>query len=268
MNNRAPFVLALLCSAFVSTASALNPNDVAEAARILDKVTRIANETQVLTPGAELVAPTPREDTQGKFLSPYRSDGELTDWANKAINATAGAAVAGAATDKATDSAVNQLAGKVPGGALVGGLLKKKAKNKAQELGAVTAVGGWDYIRKTSDISFDSADELAVYMHATHSGADAQFAKALGAAFSVYPALKDAYEPAVRNAYAYAAAHAPKVEVPPAPEVIVAAAPEVPAVPVATAEVVVPVAVATAIPAQPEVPAEVVTATPVPAAGP
>jgi hypothetical protein len=244
MNSRALTVLALLCSAFVSQASALSPTDAAAAARIIENVTRIAHDTQILTPGAELQAPTPRDDTQGKFLSPYKSDGELADWANRAINATAGAVVAGAATDKATDTAVNQLAAKVPGGALVGGLLKKKAKDKAQEIGAVTAVGGWKYIRKTSDISFDSADELAVYMHATHSSADADFAKALGAAFSVYPELKDTYEPAVRNAYAYAAANAPSVEVP-APEVIVAAAPEIPAVPVVTAEVVVPVAVAT-----------------------
>lgn len=256
MNSRALFVFALLCGAFVSSASALSPHDVAEAARILDNVTRIANETQVLTPGAELVAPTPREDTTGKFLSPYRSDGALTDWANKAIRATAGSAVAGAAADKATDSAVNQLAGKVPGGALVGGLLKKKAKDKAKEVGAVTAIGGWDYIRKTSDISFDSADELAVYMHATHSGADAEFAKALGAAFSVYPALKEAYEPAVRNAYAYAAAHAPKVEVPPAPEVVVPAAVEVPAVPETPSVQATPTVVATPLAPEEAAPAE------------
>ena len=241
MNNRALLALALLGSACIPQASALNPNDVAEAARVIDRVTRIANETQVLTPGAELEAPTPRNDTKGKFISPYRSDGELADWANRAINATAGAVVAGEATDRATGSAVNQLAGKVPGGALVGGLLKKKAKDKAKELGAVTAVGGWDYIKKTSDLSFNSADELAVYMHATHSDTDVDFAKALSAAFSVYPELKDAYEPAVRNAYAYAAARAPKVVVPPAPEVVM---PAVPAVPAATAEVVVPVAVA------------------------
>lgn len=246
MTNRALTVLALLCSAFIPQASALNPGEVAEAARILDKVTKIANETQILTPGAEIVAPTPRDDTQGMFLSPYRSDGALADWAKKAISATAGAAVAGAAADKATDSAVNQLAAKVPGGAIVGGLFKKKAKDKAKEMGAVTAVGGWDYIRKTSDISFDSADDLAVYMHATHSGADAEFAKALGAAFSVYPTLKDAYEPAVRNAYAYAAAHTPSA-VPPAPGVVVPGAPAVPATP---AEVVVPVAVAVATPVE------------------
>jgi hypothetical protein len=259
MNNRAPFVLALLCGAFITSASALNPNDVAEASRVLDKVTRIANETQLLAPDAELVAPTPREDTEGKFLSPYRSDGELAEWASKAIRATAGSAVAGAATDKATNSAVNQLAGKVPGGALVGGLLKKKAKDKAKEVGAVTAIGGWDYVRKTSDISFDTADDLAVYMHATHSGADAEFAKALGATFSVYPALKEAYEPAVRNAYAYAASHAPQVVVPPVPL-------DVPAVPTATevAEVVTAVAVADGVPPAPTVEAVPVTADPVP----
>jgi hypothetical protein len=256
MNNRAPVVLALLCSAFVTSAFALNPNDVAEAARILDNVTRIANETQILTPGAELVAPEPRNDTKGRFLSPYRSDGGLADWANKAIRATAGSAVAGAAADKATDSAVNQLAAKVPGGALVGGMFKKKAKDKAKEVGAVTAIGGWDYIRKTSDISFNSADDLAVYMHATHSGADAEFAKALGAAFGVYPELKETYEPAVRNAYAHASARAPKVEVPPVPGISVPAAVEVPTAPEKPSAQVTPTGVATPVAPAEAAPAE------------
>jgi len=194
----------LVFLAFVAVAplaASLDPKDIVEASRLIEKIAKLSAEIKAVTPTAALVAPEPRRDNAGRYLSPYKADGTLTAWAQKAIQTAAGSAVGRAVGDKVGDKAAGALASKVPGGALVGGLLKKKVKDKAGEVGAKAAVGGADFMRSTSDISFDSADALAVYLQAKHASIDANFAQALAATFGLYPDLRENYEPAVKAAY-------------------------------------------------------------------
>jgi len=65
----------------------------------------------------------------------------------------------------------------------------------------VQALGGWDYIKETSDLSFNSTMNLVVYLHVNYAAAGPDFAKAVGAAMRVYPRLGGAYEPAIKRAY-------------------------------------------------------------------
>ena len=187
----------------------LDPKDIVEASRIIEKVSKISAEIKAVTPAATLTAPEPRRDSAGKFLSPYRADGTLTPWAQKAVQAAAGSAAGNYVGDKVGDKAAGALAGKIPGGALVGGLLKKKVKEKTAETGALLAVGGADFMKSTSDLSFDSADELAVYLQVKHADIDKNFVQALAATFGIYPTLRATYEPAVKAAYSGQVQYAP-----------------------------------------------------------
>ena len=179
----------------------ISPQEWAKAAKIVREIQELSTNIQLVSPDATPQVPKPREDTEGKYISPYRSDGTLAAWAEKAIGSGAGAAVGNLAGKELEKAATKELAGKIPGGAALGGLFGRKAKKTLAETAAVKAVGGWDFIKESSDLSFDSTMDLAVYLHVTYAGVDPDFAKAVGAAMGVYPRLVGAYEPAIKRAY-------------------------------------------------------------------
>jgi hypothetical protein len=80
------------------------------------------------------------------------------------------------------------------------GTIKKKGK----EMGAVAAVGGAEFIKKSSDQSFNNLDDYSVYMHVAHSK-EGGYQQALAAAMAIYPSLENTYEVAVKKAYELAA---------------------------------------------------------------
>ena len=194
-----PTLLFLAASGAVS--AQLDPQEFAKATRLVEELRALTRKIEAVSPGTRIDVPEPRHDTEGKYLSPYRADGTLTEWAQKSIGGAVGAALGHAAGDQLGKLATKELARKVPGGAVIGGLFGRKAKKALQETAAVKALGGWDYLKATSDLSFDSTMELAVYLHANHSGADPNFAHALGATMSVYPRLRGNYKRAIERAY-------------------------------------------------------------------
>jgi hypothetical protein len=174
-------------------AAAIDPSIMAEIAKaqvILGQVQQLMDTYAELT--VDLEAPEPRYNNKGKFLLPYTSEGEPTEWADKILQAEAAKFVG----DKAGDMAVNALASKVPFGGLAGGFVKKKAKESA----AVMAMGGKKFIKKTSDLSFNNLDDYAVYLQARH-GSDPDFKMMLAAAMGLYPDLEHRYTIAVKKAY-------------------------------------------------------------------
>jgi hypothetical protein len=84
----------------------------------------------------------------------------------------------------------------VPGGGLASGFLKKKGK----EAGAMAALGGPEFIKKSSSLSFDTAEDYAVYLHAK-AGKSADYSKAVQAAIALYPDLEKSYTASVTAAY-------------------------------------------------------------------
>ncbi|NNF67664.1 MAG: hypothetical protein HKM98_09160 [Gammaproteobacteria bacterium] len=182
-------LLTALTLALTLPAFAASPADVAAAARVVAKTTKML-EKYALS-GVELEAPEARADADGKYVAPYLVDGELTAWAEKALQASIGSA----AGKEAGGKAAGMLAQKVP----FGGLMGKKVKDKAGAQGAVVAAGGWEFIRSSSDQSFDKVDDIAVYMHVTHADS-AGYSEALSAAFDIYPDLKKRYSGAIKKA--------------------------------------------------------------------
>ena len=182
-------LLALLSTpAFAISANTMA--DITKAQIIIGKAMEIATKFAKYT--IDLEAPKVRKNNRGKFLVPYDKDGNLTAWAEKALNAKIGAA----AGEKAGQMAGNAVASKVPFGGLASGFMKKKGK----ETGAMAALGGKKFIKKSSSYSLNNIEDYAVYLHVVHSK-DLGYTQALAAAMALYPDLEFRYDAAINKAY-------------------------------------------------------------------
>ncbi len=188
----------LLALAFLPVARAADVADLARAQLLFAKVMNGLDQYKKISVAAGSiqaapVAPQPVANKGGKFFAPYDANGQLTAWANKALAANVGAAVGAKAGEKAGQMA----ASRIP---LAGGLLAMGAKKKGKELGALAAVGGADFVKESSSVSFNSVQDLALYMHLNHA-AGADYVKAFAATMAIYPELEKTYENTIRGAY-------------------------------------------------------------------
>lgn len=147
-----------------------------------------------LQPTPTMVAPSPLENSSGKYMSPYTSDEVVAEWVDKAINAKVGASIGSTAGRMAGEKMMEN----VP---FVGGFLGKSMGESMGRRIALESVGGEDFIRETSDLSFNNVNDLALFLFVEHSQRE-NFQSVLSATQEIYPDLKTAYEPAVRRAVA------------------------------------------------------------------
>jgi hypothetical protein len=158
-----------------------------------------------LPPAAALVAPTPIAGNTGKFMSPYTAAGEPAGWVAKAQGSAAGAVGSMAGNyigDKVAEQASAKVASMVPvpGLGLLAGRAARAASGAAAKGATQAAVGGGEaFIKSSSDQSFDSLQDLAIYLYVNHSSR-ADYAAALAATAAVYPEFQASYLPAVQSA--------------------------------------------------------------------
>lgn len=181
---------------------------IVKAQVVLGQVTQVVNkykEVQALLDEGTLTLDyeQPIQGNTGKFLFPFDEAGNATEWANKALAAKVGAMAA----EKATDSAINAAVARVP----FGGLMAGAAKSKAKGAGAVVAVGGWDYIKENSTLSFDRLDDYSIYLHSEYNGLP-EYESALAAAMAIYPKLEKSHKVYINKAYKKARKEARKLE--------------------------------------------------------
>ncbi|GAB5560329.1 MAG: hypothetical protein SynsKO_19760 [Synoicihabitans sp.] len=191
--SRAGLLAVAVFFAPFSSSAAIDPSimgEIAKAQIIIGQIQEIRDTMNALT--VDLKAPKPRYDNKGKFLLPYTQEGEPTEWAGKIVQSQVGKM----AGEKAGNMAANALASKVPFGGLAGGFMKKKAKESA----AVMAMGGKKFIKETSDQSFKSLEDYAVFLQARH-GNDPDFKMTLAAAVALYPDLEHRFAGYVKKAY-------------------------------------------------------------------
>lgn len=132
-----------------------------------------------------------RNDNQGEYMSPYTSDGVLAEWVNIGSNASiggtvgsgVGAAAGGMIADKALES--------VPFGGLIGSIVGSKAGEEVGREAGISASGGWETIRASSDQSFDSLTDMARYL-AQKYGNEPTYGDAIQVTLQVYPELQNA----------------------------------------------------------------------------
>lgn len=171
--------------------------DIVKAQVLIGRVMQVVDQYREMT--IQLEAPDPIADNSGKYLLPYRADGEVTEWADKALNAQMGKVVG----EKAGSVASNAVASKIPFGGFAAGFAKKKVKETA----GVIALGGMDYIKETSELSVNDLNSYAVYLHVLHAG-DSNYKEVVAAAIAVYPDLEGRFEGAIKDAYRRQAAAA------------------------------------------------------------
>jgi hypothetical protein len=140
----------------------------------------------------ELTAPRPLLDNSGKYMCPYTQDGVLAEWTDKAINAKMGAAVGKTAGGFVGQKAFEQIP-------LVGGWIGSAVGEEVGRTVAIDSCGGLETIKKTSDVSFNSCDDMSVYLYVKHSLHE-HYNAALQATCAIYPEFKKAYKPALVRA--------------------------------------------------------------------
>lgn len=131
------------------------------------------------------VSPRPIEGNSGEYMSPYTSDGVLAEWVDNAINAKMGSAIGGVAGAYAGQ----KLAENIP---FVGGWLGQTVGESLGRKVALEAAGGEEFIKESSDLSFNSLQDLAVYLYVNYSSSE-HYQDALEATWEIYPELKTTY---------------------------------------------------------------------------
>jgi hypothetical protein len=137
-------------------------------------------------------APQPIIGNSGKFMSPFTEDGTVAAWVEKGKSASAGSSVGGFVGAQAGQ----HLAKQIP---FIGGMLGQSLGESAGRQIALNMVGGEEFIRANSDMSFNTVQELAVYMYAKNSS-HKDYVEALKLTQEIYPELKTAYYPAIAAA--------------------------------------------------------------------
>lgn len=153
--------------------------------------------TQTTLSPEKIVSPQPIEGNSGNYMSPYTSDEVIAEWVDKAINAKAGASIGGAAGSIAGQYAASELLGQFdPFG--FGSALGKNIGAKVGRDQALKSAGGMEFIRETSDLSFNRWEDLAAYMYVNYSSNE-DYSDVLSATQAIYPEM-ESYNQALSSA--------------------------------------------------------------------
>lgn len=129
-------------------------------------------------------APKPIEGNTGKYMSPFTSDGVTAEWVTKSMKVEASGQIGQAAGSIAAE----HLLSNIP----FAGMFAGDASKKLARAIALKSIGGEEFLKTTSDLSFDSLDDMAAYMYAFHSS-HADYAKIVKATTAIYPDFAKAY---------------------------------------------------------------------------
>jgi hypothetical protein len=132
----------------------------------------------------QATAPKPLEGNEGKYMSPFTSDGVTAAWVTKSMQVQASGSIGQAAGQLAGD----QLLSNIPFAGLFAGEATKSLARSA----ALRAIGGEEFLKSSSDLSFNSLQDMAAYMYAFHSS-HAEYGKIVQATAAIYPEFKQIY---------------------------------------------------------------------------
>jgi hypothetical protein len=137
----------------------------------------------------QLTAPVAIQDNSGEYLCSITRDKTLAEWSDKMANVGLASSIGSTLGAIAGEQALKQ----VP---FVGGMLGQWAGKKIGQKIAIESAGGMDFIKKTSDLSFNTTQDLALYLYVTYFNGD-HYAEAVKAAMALYPDLKQQYVPTI-----------------------------------------------------------------------
>ena len=152
-----------------------------------------ADSVKIAKPN-QISAPRPLMDGSGVFFVPYTSDGVITDWVDKGIQLDMGSNLGGLIGAELA----NQVLSEIP---VLGSMIGKSVGEYIGASAAISAIGGIDYIRSTSDQSFQKIEDLAVFLYARHAS-HKDYKKVLAITIIVHPELEEIYYSAIVDASA------------------------------------------------------------------
>jgi hypothetical protein len=129
-------------------------------------------------------APKPIEGSTGKFMSPFTSDGVTAEWVTKSMKVEASGKIGQAAGTLAAE----HLLSNVP----FAGMFAGDAAKKLARAAALKGIGGEEFLKSSSDLSFNTLDDMAAWMYAYHSSHE-DYAKIVKATIGIYPDFARAY---------------------------------------------------------------------------
>lgn len=141
---------------------------------------------------SEVRVPKPIQGNSGKYMCPFTSDNTVAEWVDKGVAARFGASLGATVGSYAGSKALEQ----VP---LIGGVLGNAVGESVGRKVAIEYSGGEEYIKSTSDLSFNSIDNLAVYLYARHSS-HKDYNKVFKLTSEIYPDLEKRYSRAIQKA--------------------------------------------------------------------
>lgn len=140
--------------------------------------------------------PVPIQNNSGKYMSPYTLDGTVAPWVRKARVAQSGAAVGSFVGREGGERLVKSIP-------VFGSLFGERIGNSIGREVALRMVGGEAALRQGSDLSFSTADDLAVYLFAFQPSTEEERtlkAKVVELTQTIYPDVANVWEKAVRRA--------------------------------------------------------------------
>lgn len=146
---------------------------------------------QTLPAPEQLAAPAPILGNTGAYLCPYTRDGQPTPWAQNLLEPHHYGL-----TQEAFGA--QQASGSLPSGTIAG-TKKLRGTDPRYRAASLEAAGGMDFIKEKTDISFNSVDDLSVYLYARHS-MQPGYDKILRFMYSLYPEMETRYQQAVLSA--------------------------------------------------------------------
>lgn len=150
----------------------------------------------------KISAPRPIAGNRGSYKSPFTSAGGIAPWAQEGraemdngsdLAASAGGVVGQQIANKALDFVPFGL------GSVIGRSAGESAGRAATRKAIEPALPTMEVVQASSDLSFNTLDELAVYMYAKNSS-HPQYARVLALTQRVYPELQQTYTDAIERA--------------------------------------------------------------------
>jgi hypothetical protein len=171
--------LIVAVAASLMVAGCATAPSVENVAKISDPVAKEAAYAKL-----QAEAPKPIEGSSGKYMSPFTSDGVTAEWVTKSMKVEASGKIGQAAGTIAAE----HLLSNVP----FAGMFAGDASKKLARAMALKGIGGEEFLKSSSDLSFDSLDDMAKYMYAFHSSHE-EYAKIVKATIAIYPDFAKAY---------------------------------------------------------------------------
>ena len=133
----------------------------------------------------QLTSPQAIQDNSGEYLSPITRDKTLAEWSDKMAHVALGASLGSTIGSMVGQQVFKQIP-------IVGGIFGDMAGRAVGRRIAISNAGGMDFIKKTSDLSFASLNDLSMYLYVEYYNGD-HYAEAVKAAMELYPDLKKSY---------------------------------------------------------------------------